>query len=370
MDIRKRLFASVISLLAVQSTTVLGDSLAYKTKWTHYGVRPLAMGNAFVSVVDDFNALFYNPAGLARIKEWDGEFLNPTLETSKDTPSFLTSLQELSSGDSSSTKEVLKLIKENTGKHHHLGAMWTPHLIFPSIGIGLGIDLDLSLNFHRYPSAFISAGPTVILPISYAMNFLEERLSIGASLKLRAQAGVFHEFSIDDIKALTSSEEGDSALEKFVDQGSATGIDIGMLFTPMKPMSPTLGISISDFGGSSFEPTQESKYGNPQRVLPSVNVGMSLKPIETPSSYLLAAIDMHSINQPFDYSKKLNIGLEWGYGSSIKLQTGLHHGYMTAGLQLDVGLLALRLATYAEELGNVAGTAEDRRYIGQIKLLI
>ena len=31
------------------------------------GIRPLGMGNAFVAVADDRNALHYNPAGLARI---------------------------------------------------------------------------------------------------------------------------------------------------------------------------------------------------------------------------------------------------------------------------------------------------------------
>ena len=32
------------------------------------GVRPLGMGGAFTAVADDENALFYNPAGLARVR--------------------------------------------------------------------------------------------------------------------------------------------------------------------------------------------------------------------------------------------------------------------------------------------------------------
>ena len=42
------------------------SSALQENKWTHFGTRPLAMGNA-VAVSDDF-ALFYNPAGLARLK--------------------------------------------------------------------------------------------------------------------------------------------------------------------------------------------------------------------------------------------------------------------------------------------------------------
>ena len=33
------------------------------------GVRPVALGGAFVAVADDVNAIFYNPAGLAKIKK-------------------------------------------------------------------------------------------------------------------------------------------------------------------------------------------------------------------------------------------------------------------------------------------------------------
>ena len=53
--------------------------------WTHFGVRPLAMGNAYVAIADDYNALFYNPAGIARLKEWNGEFFNPAIAFSKNT---------------------------------------------------------------------------------------------------------------------------------------------------------------------------------------------------------------------------------------------------------------------------------------------
>ena len=45
------------------------EAFSVEHRWTQYGLRPLAMGNAYVAVADDYNALFYNPAGLARIKE-------------------------------------------------------------------------------------------------------------------------------------------------------------------------------------------------------------------------------------------------------------------------------------------------------------
>ena len=369
------ILAATILWSPLPETTATAGSLDYNVKWTHYGIRPLAMGNAFVSVADDFNALFYNPAGLARLEEWDGEFLNPSMEISAETTTFIGDLMDLANGSASDSKAVLDLIEKNTGKNHHGALSWTPHLIFPHFGFGIGAELDLGLTFHRYPSAFLNAGPKVVIPFSFAMNFLEDRLSFGLSLKARVQGGIYHEFSIQDLEALKSSEGDNNSgpkLEDYVRGGYGMGADFGMLFTPMKPMEPTLGISISDLGGTSFEKMDigGTALGAPDQVLPSVNIGMSFKPIQTSSSYLLAAIDMHSINQPFDYSKKLNLGVEWGYGTIIKIQSGLHQGYFSGGLQLDAGLLALRLASYAEEMGNVAGKSMDRRYIFQLKLLI
>ena len=64
---------------------VASSGSAREYRWTHYGVRPLGMGNAYVGVADDFNAIFYNPAGLARLDRWDWEIINPTFTTNLTT---------------------------------------------------------------------------------------------------------------------------------------------------------------------------------------------------------------------------------------------------------------------------------------------
>jgi hypothetical protein len=108
----------------------------------------------------------------------------------------------------------------------------------------------------------------------------------------------------------------------------------------------------------------------PELVQPSVNMGLSLRPVDTQGLYLLTAVDVHSMNQAFSFSKKLGIGAELGLGSIVKMQTGLYHGYPSAGLQVDVKLLKIRLVTYAEELGESSGQQADRRFALQLKLLI
>ncbi|MGE0171821.1 MAG: hypothetical protein AB7T49_03515 [Oligoflexales bacterium] len=353
------------------------SSQAAEARWTMYGLRPLAMGNAFVAVADDFNALFYNPAGLARLKEWDGELLNPTLAVSKNTTSFVKDAQSLSSGGKDSTEQTLALFEEQTGKSQYFSVGLTPHLIFPHFGLAIGAEVVGSLVFHRYPSVDFEAGPRVILPIAYAHNFLENRLSIGVGVKYRLRGGVNHEFSIQDMEAFSNNkdEEGDSEgpqIDDYVEGGTGYGADVGMLFTPTDDMEPTLGVSITDIGGTPYKKfnVQGKALGVPEAVPPSLNIGMSIKPIKMERMYVLTSLDVHSVNLPYSFSKKFNLGTEIGLGSILKVQAGLHQGYLSGGLQLDVGLLNLRAVSYSEELGTVAGQVEDRRYAVQLKLLI
>ena len=361
--------------------SVFCPSLAFSRdqSWTHYGLRPLAMGNAYVSVADDYNALFYNPAGLARLKEWDGEFLNPSVEYSKNFPAAINDATNLAKNSSNSSKAVLDLLEKQTGENYHIGLGWTPHLIFKNFGFGLGLQFVGDMEFHRYPSVDINLGPRLIVPISFAHNFLEDRLSIGLTVKGRLSGGINHEFSIQDIEAFQkkssdSNSSGSTDLSDFVEGGTGIGVDAGMLFTPIRQMEPTLGVSITDVGGTPYTEFdvngEKAKIGAPKAVPTSVNVGVSCKPWSSERTYLLTAVDMHSVNQPFSFSKKLNAGLELGLGSILKIQTGLHHGYLTGGVQFDVGLLNLKVVSYSEELGTVAGTSESRRYALQLKLLI
>jgi hypothetical protein len=206
------------------------------------------------------------------------------------------------------------------------------------------------------------------------MNFLDDKLSVGASIKARARAGVDRQFSMEDIESFKTSgtDTDDKKIDDYVLGGIGEGADVGLLFTPSKVMEPTIGISITDIGATTYKAADvgSEAVGNPPPQLASVNVGFSMKPIQRDKLYLLTSMDMHSINQPYSFSKKWNLGTELGYGSLIKLQAGLYQGYMTAGFQFDVGLISLRAITYAEELGAVAGFKEDRRYAVQIKMLL
>jgi hypothetical protein len=356
--------------------------LSKELRWTHYGVRPLAMGNAFVSVADDHNALFYNPAGLARIDSWSLELINPRLGVSANTIATINDVKKLTGGGASgssgsnSTQAALSTFKSLQGKPQYFTIGWTPHFVMQNFGLGIGVDLGGSMVIHHQISADIDMGVDVIAPVGFAGSFLEDRLKVGAAVKLVARTGVEREFSLADISAFSASEDNtdsnDKKLKDYVQSGRGVGSDFGILFTPVKTMEPTLGISLIDAGGTPLKASSD-EFGKPTPRQPTLNTGVSFKPYTSGSMYLLTAAEVHAANQPIHFSKKFNLGSEFGMGKVFKVQMGLHQGEISGGFQLDAWLLVLRFATYAEQLGSYAGQDKllaDRRYLLEMKMLL
>ncbi len=371
-------FKKILMALTFGTASMPNISAAGELKWTHYGLRPLAMGNAYVAVADDYNALFYNPAGLARLDSWSLEVFNPRLGVSATTLKTINDFTNLASSNSSSVDATLSVFETMTGKPQWVNLGATPHFILPGFGLGIGLDIGGSMVIHRSTiSADLDAGANAIVPIAFAKNFLEDRLSIGATIKGVYKQGVEREFSLADINAFSKSQTSSSGnqLKDYFVGGTGFGVDLGMLFTPVTVGEPTFGMSVTDIGGTPYKASSmgELKFGAPKPREPSLNTGISFKPIKTGSYYVLTSMDVHAVNQPIHFSKKVNFGAEWGLSKALKVQAGLHQGSVSGGLQLDLWLLILRFVTYTEQLGTVAGESEsaaDRRYMAQLKLIL
>jgi hypothetical protein len=327
------------------------------------------MGNAFVAVADDFNALFYNPAGLARLDDWYLEIINPSFGVSAATVSIIKEVTDLGKSGGSFPK-ILEFVEKHVGETHHVGIGLTPYFVKKNFGLGIGVDVGFSMEAHSDLDIHVNLGTEVMVPISYAKNFLDDRLSLGVTAKLYSGFEADENLSIDTISSL--SGDSSSKLKDLAKGGKGVGFDAGLLFTPIKTMAPTLGVMIADIGDTKLAPLNDTLGKQDARPM-AVNLGMSLRPLEFGSQYVLLAVDTHKVNQPTHFSHKLNMGAEWGLGRILKIQTGLSDGQLTAGTQIDVKLLKIRFATYAIDHGSVAGTHNsliDRRYLFQLKLVI
>lgn len=362
------------ALLCGLSTGVCAE----EKRWTYFGLRPLGMGNAFVGVADDHNALFYNPAGLARLPEWDVEIINPTISTNLNTIKFAQKASD------SGTKKDISLLTDELGKRHFASLPIAPHVVGPHFGIGMGVDDFFSMVVHGDVSVDLEVGATTLIPVGFGFNFLDKKLSLGIAPKVIGRVAVIDRLDMDTISLFlsqsaddtkeTSQESLSKKLSSLIEGGWGLGVDVGMLYSPPAPMNPTLGISIADVGSSSYNKLNVfsiDKTPAPRQA--AVNTGVSLRPFSYGPMYLLLALDAHMVNQPLDYSHKLNAGAELGLGQVLKFQAGMKEGYPTAGMQLDLWLMTLRLATYAIDHGPVVGLNEnfvERRIALQLNLLI
>ena len=345
-------------------------------EWAHYGVRPLGMGNAFVGQADDFNALYYNPAGLAWLDDWTFEVIGLRTEVSTNTLDAVADVTDLTESGSGSTKATIELIKKQGGTPLGFSFGLEPYFVMPHFGFALALDFLANVTFHNDITFDVRTGPRLTLPIGYATTFFRDRLALGLNFKILAQAGVDSTFDIDSIETLTKGNEGEGSLADYVTGGYGQGVDFGLLFRPDPGVPVTFGLSVMDFGGTPFTKASigdGTAVGAPDTRLPSVNTGISYKPFKTESQYVTVNADVVAINQPVHYSKKVNFGTEYGLGKFLKLQGGLHQGEWTAGAQLDLMLLRLRFASYAEQLGTAAGQDEllsDRRYALHLNMLL
>ena len=153
------------------------------------------MGNAFVSIADDYNALFYNPAGIARVKEWDGELLQATLFVGQNTMGSVDDLINLSGSPS----DYLEFFEENAGEPQHVSLNFTPHLYFKNFGFGLSLTQAITLTTHNDIDVEIDVTTELIVPIVYAHNFLNDTLSIGGTIKPRMLISVDESFNAETI---------------------------------------------------------------------------------------------------------------------------------------------------------------------------
>ena len=75
-------FAFILSLTTFHFAQASDDGVSFTIHHQYESARALGMGDAFVAVANDYSAIFYNPAGLAR--RTDGE-VNLSLDVAGST---------------------------------------------------------------------------------------------------------------------------------------------------------------------------------------------------------------------------------------------------------------------------------------------
>lgn len=353
----------------------------------HYQApRPLGMGDAFVAVANDYNAIFYNPAGLARRD--DGE-LNMSIDGGLSA-GFLTFASDISkaqnSGETDADKQesVLAEIENLYGKSfatrlNMFNGIW----VRPKWGIAvIPMDMSTEMTFHKNVGP--SVNTTVYMDSTVALAYADDWKSLSRSGRLSwGVTGKFinRGYFSKSINFIEVASDPNLVKSSDLREGFGVDADVGFLYTPILPddgllsllrlARPTFGLVVRNVletkFSSSMKLLNKESSEPPEQMFRVIDVGTRW---EYPSFWLFSGrgvMDVRDIMHPsFSMRKGLHLGFEfdWTVASWWKgaYRVGLNQGYLTAGASALFALFNLDLVTYGEEVGTYSTPVENRVY--------
>lgn len=383
-----------LSLLLIPFASSAADltGISYSIHHQYTGPRPLGMGDAFVAVANDYNAILYNPAGLARRDRGEiNLFIDAGISASLPKLYKDVNAAQKSGTESEQQQAMFDLLQAQYGKSSGLRVMplagfWAR----PRWGIAvIPADLTMENTFHQGVGPTMNS--TVYLDTTVALGYGDDykgfstgRLSYGFTGKF-INRGYFSK-SVNFVELAS-----DSSLVKTSDLREGFGIDgdLGVLYTPNIPADgifsllqyarPTFGVVVRNLVETKFKSSakllnkQAGQTEAPEQLYRVVDLGTKW---EYPSAWIFSGrgvMDFRDLNHPqISFRKSLHLGLEfdWSVASWWRGQyrVGLNQGYFTGGVSAMFAIFNLDAVTYGEEVGTYSTPAENRVYAVRLNL--
>ncbi|MFZ4402547.1 MAG: hypothetical protein ACOYOK_00455 [Pseudobdellovibrionaceae bacterium] len=366
------------------------DGVSFRIHHQYQSPRALGMGDAFVAVANDYSALFYNPAGLARREDSE---TNLSISAGI-TPTAITLAKDINDASKLSTEsaqqsKIIEILEKAYGESYGLRAeVFSGIMVHPNWGIGIiPADLTLDLSVHRQVGPAINDTTYLDSTIAYGYGtnvhwFSNAHTSVGATLKFVNRGYVSKPLNIIELAA-------DPTLVKKEDlkEGYTVDADLGMLYTPELPSSgffsafryarPTFGLvarNVAETGfGQSLKLFQKTKTDKPEKLYRVLDIGSRW---EYPSFWIFTGrgvLDIRDIGHPlFNWKKASHIGFEFDWSMSSwwrgQYRVGLSEGYWTAGASALFTIFNLDLVSYAEDVGTYSSPKANRVYLAKLNL--
>ena len=324
---------------------------------TYRGLRPLGMGGAFIAIADDYNALFYNPAGLNNVEKWRLDFFSLGLGISSQIKNLYNNIDRMS-GD---VADIAAVVEESIGANHHFYFEFVPSFVMHNFGVALVEDLKFNVRVRNQavPEVHVYAKNDVVVVGGLAGRFWE-RVQLGIALKT-----IYRFYSNSSLNAMDVLNEVPE-LDDILKEGQGVGIDIGGNYILPFPFKQKVGIQIADVLNTKFNlglVNAVGEAGDPPSINRTINLGYKIEP---PALFYLkpvVAVDFRDVfnETRSSYVKRLHIGAEMKLPFIFTARFGFGQGFFALGGSADFWLAKIEFATYAEELG-VGYQNPDRRY--------
>ncbi|MBX3042005.1 MAG: hypothetical protein KF789_14960 [Bdellovibrionaceae bacterium] len=311
--------------------------------------RALGMGGVYLPFVSDTDAVFWNPAALARVKSLSWEVFDLGVGVNgKDALELWEIVQDDTCTGPSCYGDLY-------GKPLWIGYHGGTKIVVPRVGFTLFTSGYLSGTLHN--PAFPSLNLTYLDDYGFAAGYgfpVIENLNGGLTVKRIHRRG-----GTEDISLSTVTSNDSSILDEFDRKGTGYGFDLGLQW--LLPGTPQTIVSLhwQDVGSTAFIPDGDN--GSPPRIKDNLSLGIGNE-IDLPGMEIRTGFEYRHITlQGEQIGKKLHLGAEVSL-PLIDLRVGLNQGYPTLGAGLDLFFLRIDAASYSEEVGIYPGQNPSQRY--------
>lgn len=360
----------------------------FKIHEDYISPRIMGMGGAFAAVADDHSALFYNPAGLARMQ--NGRFnlflLNGTL--GGDDIFGLANKIETASQQPTPEAAISQTLSTLYGTNYYqrfsaLGGFWTR----PNWGVAfipLDISLDAYIRKQMSPEISVIARETSTFVYGWGKDFSwfgPHHFSLGVSAK-----ALYRLHFAESLQGVDLASNTNLIRPSDMAEGLAADIDVGTLFTPSLPpegflswfryAKPTFALVIRnllDYGYLTNLHLVGPESSKPPQLERRIDIGTAWQYPDLWIFKTKGVMDFRNIGHSnYTFLKGFHLGaeLEWEVGSWLKgsWALGLNQGYLTAGFGGHFAWFHLDLSTWGEEVGTSNARQENRNFTLKMSL--
>lgn len=332
------------------------------------GIRYLGMGGTTVAVASDETAIIANPAGLGRLRDVYGTFLDPELELNSR---GINAYNSKAYTDPFSLSQVIDSMVTRPGNYFTSRNQVMPSFVGKNFGIALLKKTDFQVRADSATSVDTFYRDDMGLLMGYNLRLFDGRVKIGVTGKLVSRIEI-NQLALDPTaQSMTLKSLATAGIAK---AGTGFGFDTGILLAGPWAWLPTIGAVYRDVGGMSFNQDTFKRLdgaGSPDEVTGDLDVGISLFPIHANQTRSSVAIEYRGLltqsDQP-DKAKLMHFGYEFNYADTFFLRAGYHQRYWTAGLELAAETFQFQIASYGAEVGTDSSPKEDRRWLLKIAL--
>lgn len=323
------------------------------------GIRPLGMGNAFVAVCDDRNALHYNPAGLANVERWsisglgvyggvDDEFL--------DVVHFIEDNQEKFSDVDSIDQEFVDSLAPYDDRWVATDA--NAYMDFTKHNLGVGAYSTGRLQFK------IDRG---VYEPRVKFNVSDDIVGIGGvgidvgHYDLRAGGAVKAIWRRETERNLTAREMADFDAAEVLDDlaGSEAGfaVDLGTYWRPEESRLAAAAVvrNLGVVGGEG--------------LAAEMHLGSSYTLFESPGFIrrVLFAADLTDVFSDEAFGNKIHLGGEVN-ARVLSFRAGFNQGYPSVGASVNARVFVLDYAFFGRELGAFPGSEGQYLHAAEVRI--